>query len=135
MHAAGTDREDAPAHYENPGEGEIAGSLDSVCPGWWSISSDDLRGYHISGQPPLDLTAEKLAEYTAESKQIAEQARNDPQIQAMIALLPSQLLSQFNCNKMHPVTKPESIVCLWLKDKMRLLCVRKELADKTLFII
>jgi hypothetical protein len=65
---------------------------------------------------------------------MAADVGNDPKLQAMTAMLPPQLLSQFKA--MTSITNGRGLVpCLWLKDKMRLLCVRKELAEKTAFIL
>ena len=94
----------------------------------------DLRDYYSTGQPPLDLPAAKLAEYTAEADQGVAQMAADPQLKALMAMLPAHLRQQFE--QLHPMTSAVALVpCLWLRDKMRILCVRKELAEKTTFLL
>jgi len=136
LKASGCDRQATPAHYPHPGDAEIATSLQSVTAGWQDIAAKDLCMYTLSGQPPLDLPADKLAEYTAQARKVTAQHLLDRTLQDMIAQLPPERLAQFKKAYGCPAEKWPSVVpCYWLMEKMQLLCVRHELKHKTSFLL
>ncbi len=131
----GTDRYKDVPQFQNPGPKELAASLQSVSPGWMQVSKADLRPYIPSGLPPQDLSAEKLVQYTEKARQVGLQTTQDETIRGMISTMPINMRDQFFAE--HPrFFNPEPLVpCMWLEDKMTLLCVRKELFDKTMFTL
>jgi hypothetical protein len=130
--AAGTDRDTLVV--TDPGAVDLAASLQSVTAAWPHVRASDLRVYYSTGQAPLDLDAAQLTAYTEDATRSDDAVKRDPQLLALIGTLPAHARAQFQAQWC--VSRVGALVpCLWLRDKMRLLCVRTELAEKTLFLI
>ncbi len=128
----GTDRYAEVPQFANPGPEELTASLQSVSPGWQQISQCDLRPYMPSGAPPQDITAEELARYKETSRQVTLQTTQDESIRGMIASMPASMRDQFFAQHPHYFNAEPLVPCMWLQEKMNLLCVRQELGDKTM---
>ena len=131
----GSDRHADGPQFPHPGAEELAASLDSVKDGWRDIPKERLRFYVVSGVVPQDVSPEKLAAYRRTARAVLDDIDSDPQINAMLALMPPQMRTKFNAMRgKSKAANFEGLVALeWLKDAMRDLKVRKELADKVDF--
>lgn len=104
-----------------------------MTPGWRGIPETDLRGYLTTGQPPQDVSPEKLAEYGRWAERIVQEA--NPEMVRLLALLPPDMRETFQAfdderRQSAPAMKQALIANAWLRDKMAVLHVRPELRKK-----
>lgn len=128
----GTDRYTEVPQFANPGPEELAASLQSVSAGWQQVSQCDLRPYMPSGAPPQDLTAEELARYKEMTRQVALQTTQDESIREIIASMPAIMRDLFFAEHPHFFNAEPLVPCMWLQEKLIVLCVGQELGDKTM---
>jgi len=127
------DRADAPIVYSHPGADELRRSLASVTGQWRSIPPDLLRDYLPTGKPPTDLPTHRLAHYARRTRTSIADGMADPDIKAMLSLLPADVYEDFVANHVSKAG-PAMVPILWLNDKMAALCVRSELQRRTIYM-
>jgi len=131
-----SDRESEVRTFVNPGVKELKASLNSATSGWMDVSHDDLRFYLPSGVPPQDIATNTLAKYTDDARTAMNSTLDDPDIKSMLSMIPTSMrdkcITQLGIDS--PTRYLSLIPCMWLQDKMRVLCVLKVFADKTNFI-